>query len=346
VVVGASESLLDSLPPSDPLCREVEAIKRSADRGVGLTRQILAFSRQQMLTPVVVNLNDVIAGMARLLQRLMGEDIELETNCAPDLDSVLADRSQLEQVILNLAINAREAMPNGGRLVIETSNVQLTARDAPATIDAGLYVRMIVRDVGVGMNAEVRAHAFEPFFTTRAPQGAGLGLSAVYGIVNQSGGGVVVTSQPSIGTTVSIYLPRSTGMSMATEPDVPPSRAEHETVLLVEDEEAVRALVCEMLELAGYSVLSADRPSAAQQICRTESGAIDLLLTDVIMPELTGPRLAADLVRLRPNLKVLYMSGYADDAVGRDGVLEPGTHLIAKPFTRQSLLQKVREVLD
>jgi signal transduction histidine kinase len=350
VIKGRSQLVLQRLGPDDPLRRQVALIEQTADRAASLTRQLLAFSRKQMLDSRVLDLNVVVEEIENMLRRLIGEHIELRTALAPELGTIRADPGQLEQVILNLIVNARDAMPSGGTLTIETADVELTAAPAEATLDipAGAYVRLSVSDTGVGMSAGTRAHLFEPFFTTKElGKGTGLGLASVYGIVKQSGGGIAVRSAPGSGSTFTIFLPR------VGEPveRVRPGRAEGrapggtETILLVEDEDAVRELAREVLQAGGYTVLEARHGQQALEIAEAHQGSIALLLTDVVMPGMDGPSLARHLAAIRPGIRLLYVSGYADRvAEGEDGV--PAAALLHKPFSPAVLAAKVREVLD
>lgn len=350
--IGYTDLLLKDLPVGSPLRADLEQIRIAADRAARLTRQLLAFSRKQVLQPKVLDLNAVVTGMERMLQRWIGEDVDLVTVLEPQLGSVQADPGQIEQVVMNLAINARDAMPAGGRLTIETANVDLDACYAHEHIDAqpGRYVMLAVSDTGVGMDAETRSHLFEPFFTTKErDRGTGLGLPTVYGIVKQSGGNIYVYSEPGQGTTFKIYLPR-----VEKTADRPRSRPTpikllrgSETVLLVEDEKAVRALVRRVLRQSGYTVLEAQQANKALRICRQYEEPIDLLITDVVLPGGTsGPDLARDLKGTHPEMEVLYISGYTDNAIVHRGVLDPGVAFMQKPFTPAALARKVRQVLD
>ena len=351
VIGGYSDLLLSHLDPINPLHRHAAAINNAAARATALTRQLLAFSRKQLLQPKVLDLNAVVATMEPMLRRLIGEDIMLVVGLAPSLGRVKADPGQLEQVLLNLVVNARDAMPQGGTLTIETTNVEGHALVAHrhASVPPGSYVRLAVRDTGVGMDAATRSHLFEPFFTTKAPgQGTGLGLSTVYGIITQSEGHIEVDSEPAQGATFTIYLPRveeaiEAGQHDRTRPETPRGR---ETVLVVEDEASVRGITRTMLELHGYRVLEAASGEEALEICERPEGPVQLLLTDVVMPGMSGPEVAQQLTRLHPEMKVLYMSGYTDDAILRYGVTELGTAFLQKPFTADTLGWKVREVLE
>jgi CheY-like chemotaxis protein len=326
-------------------------IKSAAERAAILIRRLLAFSRQQVLEPRVLDPNSLIGELEGLLRRLIGEDVELRTRLAPDLGTVRADPGQLEQVILNLAVNSRDAMPGGGTLTLETANVELDeayARDHPS-VRPGPYVMLAVSDTGIGMDAATRAHIFEPFFTTKGrDQGTGLGLATVHGIVSQSGGYIWLYSEPGKGTTFKIYLPR------VDEPPAPAAVADvptreltgSETVLVVEDEDAVRALTCLTLEARGYRVLVAASAEEALELAVRHAGPIPLVVTDVIMPGMSGGELAGRLAALRPEIRVIFVSGYTDDTIAHQGVLDPGVHFLQKPFTLDGLARKVREVLD
>jgi PAS domain S-box-containing protein len=350
-IIGYSQLLLDSLSPSDPRRSDAEQIKGAGERAATLTRQLLAFSRKQVLQQKVLNLNEVIADMEKLRQRMIGEDIDLTILHGPTLGYVKADPGQIEQVLMNLAINARDAMPQGGRLIIETANVDLDDAYAHehASVSPGGYVRLTVSDNGCGMDAEVRAHLFEPFFTTKAPgEGTGLGLATVYGIVKQTGGHIYVYSEPGHGTTFKIYLPRAEESAELFDPTVPieaPARGS-ETVLLVEDDDAVRTLARDVLKRNGYRVLEARQGAEALRICQQRAGAIHLMVTDMIMKGMNGYELAKRVTSRYPEIKVLYISGYTSNVMVHQGVLEPGVTLLQKPFTPDALARKVRELLD
>ena len=325
---------------------------RSADRAAGLTRQLLAFSRQQVLQPTVLEVNKLVSDLENMLRRLLGEDVELSTRLAPTTGRVKADPGQLEQVVMNLAVNARDAMPNGGKLTLETANVDLdeayAADHYPAR--AGPFVMLAVSDTGIGMSEETQAHMFEPFFTTKEKgKGTGLGLATVYGIIKQSGGFIWVYSEVGHGTTFKLYLPRVEELAeRAAAPAQVRTRPARgtETVLVVEDEAPVRNVARQVLERHGYTVLEAPSAEAALDIATRYSGTIHLLLTDVVMPGLNGRELASRLADLRPDARVIFMSGYTDDAVTRHGVLEPGSAYVQKPFTPDAIARRVREVLD
>jgi PAS domain S-box-containing protein len=351
-IIGYAELLLMRLDPQDPHRREVEEIRKAGDRAAALTRQLLAFSRKQILQPQRLNLNAVVRDMEKLLQRLIGEDIYLATELEAGLGLVEADPSQIEQVIINLAVNARDAMPLGGKLSIETANVELDESYAhrDVNLQPGPYVMLAVSDNGVGMDEETQAHIFEPFFTTKGSNlGTGLGLSTVYGIVKQSGGYIWVYSEPKWGTTFKIYLPLATPaleMDRIVPAVVTAPRQGWETVLLVEDEEVVRQMVFEALQQSGYQVLIAGDPEEALAICDRFQGRLHLLLTDVVMPGMSGRQLAEILCSRDPDLKVLYISGYAENAISQHGVLDPGTAFLPKPFSPNTLVNRVRKVLD
>jgi len=352
VIRGYSELLLGRLGPTDAMRKDMEEIKKAADRASGLTRQLLAFSRRQFIAAKVVDLNALVANMDGMLRRLIGEDIvELCAELDASTGAIKADPGQVEQVIMNLVVNARDAMPTGGRLTIETRNVTIGKglRLDAVGVPPGSYVLLAVRDNGHGMDAEIRSHLFEPFFTTKEKgKGTGLGLSTVYGIVKQSGGNITVESAPGRGTTFRIYFPR-------VEPEVPETAGAveaidpahgRETILLVEDEPAVRGLVHETLRLHGYTVLEARHGIEALLTSTKYVGPIHLLLTDVVMPQMSGPEIAEKLLTVRPGIKVLYMSGYPDHPVFDQGGVSRETGFLPKPFTPPELAQKVREVLD
>jgi PAS domain S-box-containing protein len=350
VIKGYSELMLKELKSSDPMRAEVEEVQKAADRAASLTNQLLAFSRQQVLEPRVLDLNAVVGNMDKLLRRLLGEDVDLVTILDPAIGRVKADPGQVEQVIMNLAVNARDAMPKGGKLTVETSNVVLDASYARehVAVSPGSYVVLAVSDTGVGMDADTCARVFEPFFTTKEQgKGTGLGLSTVYGIIKQSGGYIWVYSEKGMGTTFKVYLPR-VDQPVEYQPDRSVSRVQRgvETILVVEDEDGVRGLVREVLHKNGYSVLQARAGGEAMLLCERHAGPIHLLLTDVVLEQMSGHDLAQRLCALRPDMKVLYMSGYTDEAIVHHGVLEPGTAFLQKPFTTEALARKVRSVLD
>jgi PAS domain S-box-containing protein len=350
-IKGCSELLLGGLDPHDARREEVEEIRKAAERATALTRQLLAFGRRQVLQPQVLDLNEVVANMDRMLQRLIGEDIQLLTVLDPELWSVKVDPGQIEQVIMNLAVNARDAMPGGGKLTIETANVVLDEEYAVrhVAVKPGPCVMLAVTDNGCGMDKETQSHLFEPFFTTKNKgEGTGLGLSTVYGIVKQSGGNIWAYSELGHGTTFKVYLPRVEEGVKAYRPKVAPTvpPGGPETILLVEDEEAVRTIVSKILQNKGYTVLEAHHGHEALQICKDYEGPIHLMVTDVVMPHMSGRELAERLTFLRPELRVLFMSGYPDNAIVHHGVLGAGTAFLQKPFALSALECKVRELLD
>jgi CheY-like chemotaxis protein len=352
VISGYCEFLLERIG-SDPAVRgPAQEIANAANRATALTRQLLAFSRKQMLTPKVLDLNAVVTENFKMLTRLIGEDIELVMVPGSDLGPTKADPGQIEQVIMNLAVNARDAMPRGGKLTIETANVSLDesyARLHPP-VEPGEYIMLAMSDTGVGMDSETQSRIFEPFFSTKGAKGTGLGLSMVYGIVKQSGGYIWAYSEPGKGTSFKVYLPRVTeaGEAAVLQPAVAAKAVQQgrETVLLVEDEVTVLRLAREYLERQGYTVIDAGDPATAILISNAHSGPIHLLLTDVVMPGMTGRELANHLCPRRPEMRVLYMSGYTENAIGQNGTLDAGITLLQKPFTLLTLKAKVREVLD
>jgi PAS domain S-box-containing protein len=353
VISGYSEFLLDRLGPDPALRGPAKEIASAAERATSLTRQLLAFSRKQMLAPKVLDLNAVVTENLKMLTRLIGEDIDLVMIPGPDLGAVKADPGQIEQVILNLAVNARDAMPHGGRLTIETANVTLDEAYARlhAPVQPGDYTMLAITDTGVGMDSDTQSHIFEPFFTTKGPKGTGLGLSTVYGIVKQSGGYIWVYSEPGKGTSFKVYMPHATAeevqaVEQPAATAAAPADTAHETILVVEDEVNLRRLTRQFLENQGYTVLEAADGAAAVQICVAHQGIIHLLLTDVIMPGMNGRELAQRVSEIRPNMRVLYMSGYTENAIGHNGTLDAGITLLQKPFTLHALKAKVREVLD
>ena len=349
-ILGYSNFVIDTLGPQDARRADMEEILKAGQRAASLTRQLLAFSRKQVLQPTSVNLNALVTGIRTMLSRLIGEHVDLVQILAPDLGSVRADPGQLEQVIMNLVVNARDAMPSGGRVTVETANVELdeTFRQDVAVIP-GSYVMLAGSDSGVGMNEGTKSRLFEPFFTTKeAGKGTGLGLATVWGIVKQSGGYIWVFSEPGQGATFKVYLPCSSqddaGENAVAGDDA--TAAATETVLVVEDEDAVRLLTRRILERAGYRVFDAPNPEKAEALFERHKDLFDLLVTDVVMPGSSGPRMFERLVRQRPDLKVLYVSGYTDDTIVHQGKLNPGIELLQKPFTADALKRRVREVLD
>ncbi len=349
IITGYSELLLERLGPEDGQRANLEQIKRAGERAAALTRQLLAFSRRQVLVPQDLDLNAIVADIDKMLRRLIGEHIELVTIRQEGLGKVRSDPGQIEQVIMNLAVNARDAMPQGGKLTIETANVQLDEEYARrhALVTPGRHVLLAVSDTGCGMDAATQAHVFEPFFTTKGEgRGTGLGLATVYGIVKQSGGHICVYSEVGKGTSVKLYLPHVGQDVRVVEPkkeaEIPRGS---ETILLVEDEAALRMLVRELLESKGYRVIEARHGPDALFVCEQHKGPIHLLLTDVVMPEMNGRELAERLAPFHREMKVLYMSGYTDDAIVHHGVLDAGMGFLQKPFSRNTLARKVREVL-
>lgn len=352
VIQGYGDLLADRLQVGDPLRRNAEQIQMAAQRATSLTQQLLAFSRKQMLAPKVLNIQTVVADMEKILRRLIGEDIALSTSSARDLWLVKADRGQIEQVVMNLAVNARDAMPGGGRLTIETANVEMDASFSrlPVVLAPGKYVMLAVTDNGIGMDVETQAHIFEPFYTTKEKgKGTGLGLATVYGIVKQSGGNVWVYSEPGHGTTFKVYLPQ-------IEEEVSAIGYDHrihggafprgsEVILLAEDERGVRELSRQYLEMAGYTVIEAEDGHTALELAAMHDGPIHLLMTDVVMPGINGRELAERVARIRPEIRVLYMSGYTDQVIVHQGILESGAVLLQKPFTLATLATKLREIL-
>jgi len=351
VIRGYVDISLAELPPESPVRSDLEEARDAADRAADLTRQLLAFSRRQIIEPRISDLNAIVESSEKLLRRLIGEDIEIAIVLNPHLGRAKVDRAQIEQVIVNLAINARDAMPQGGRLTFETDNVDLDNAYARAhtAVQPGPHVMLAVSDTGQGMDRGTLSHLFEPFFTTKEfGKGTGLGLATVYGIVKQSGGNIWVYSEPGRGTTFKIYLPR---VDEPAEPLAPKEtdRATlrgSETILVVEDEDAVRTLTRRVLESKGYTVLDANQGLAAIELAEKHDGPIHLLVTDVIMPQMSGRALAQALSAVRPSMRVLYVSGYTNNAIVHQGVLDPGTPFLQKPFTPKALASKVRDILD
>ena len=351
VVVSYSEMLTEDLAPADPMRADLEEIRIAGWRAVELTRQLLAFSRQQVLQPDIVDLAAIVGQVEKMLRRVLGEDIMLTTSHPPSLASVMLDPGQMEQVLMNLVVNARDAMPQGGTLSIETADVVLDgtfASEHPG-ISPGRHVMLSVTDSGSGMDLTTQTRIFEPFFTTKeVGKGTGLGLATVFGIVRQSGGAIVVTSELGKGTRFQMYFPAAAGTATT---EVPPSRAQrrtsggNETILLVEDEESVRTLTRTILRRYGYHVLEAQSGGDALLLCEQHPARIHLLLTDVVMPRMSGRQLAERLLQVRPDMKVLYMSGHMDDAVGRHGLLDTPVAFVHKPVTPEALVRKVRQTL-
>jgi two-component system cell cycle sensor histidine kinase/response regulator CckA len=349
-ILGFSDLLLRDLDEVSPHRQEVNEIQKAAERAAALTRQLLAYSRKQVLQFKVLDMNRVITDVSKMLGRMIGEDIELMTSLDPALGKVKVDPGQIEQVIINLAVNARDAMPGGGKLRLETANIELdqTSAERPPDVRPGAYVLLTISDTGRGMSPEVKAHLFEPFFTTKdVGKGTGLGLSTVYGIVKQSGGEIQVESELGHGTVFRIYLPRVAEPAKSKSIDLAPARFQgSETILLVEDEVRVRSLLRRVLEHNGYKVLEALSARDALKICKSCADHIHLMVTDLVMPQMNGRELSEHVLKLRPRLKILYMSGYTDDAVIRDGVFDMSGAFLQKPFAPDILLQKVREMLE
>jgi len=350
VIGGRSYILLSQLPAGHAMRRDLLLIQQTGDRAAALTRQLLAFSRKQTLTPAVIDLNETVSGMRTLLERVLGEDVELIMDLDPSLGHVTADPGQLEQVIINMAVNARDAMPEGGQLTLETRHVDVDPIYARQRVEMapGPYEVVSISDTGVGMDAATVARVFEPFFTTKAVgKGTGLGLATAYGIIKQSGGHVTVSSEPGRGTTFRIYLPRTMASESApVAVEETAARRGTEVALLAEDDANLRALTRDILASEGYTVLESADVEDALRMAERQDGTIHLLLTDVVMPHMSGRALAEAVKRFRPDIRVLYMSGYTDDAIVHHGVLDPGTALLQKPFTPAALARKVREVLD
>jgi PAS domain S-box-containing protein len=351
VISGFDRFLLKNLSPIDPLRGYAEEISKAAERATALTRQLLTFSRRQIIQPKVVVVNDIVVSADKMLRRLIGEHIDLALTLSPNTGHILADPNQVEQVLFNLVVNARDAMPHGGRIGIETANASLDAEYARMHpgVRPGLFVMIAVSDTGVGMDTETRRHIFEPFFTTKpADRGTGLGLATVYGIVKQNGGDIWLYSEPGNGTTFKVYWPR---VERASE-EQPSAQAamKHEggteTVLVVEDEPGVRQLICEVLRQEGYTVLESSDSLQAAQVSETYPGEIHLLVTDIVMPHSSGRDLSARLASSRPGMKVLYISGYTEDTIVHHGVLESDLAFLPKPFAFEALLGKMREILD
>ena len=352
VIIGYGEIVQEGTPVESPLRNCVDEMLKAGHRAAGLTKQLLAFSRQQVMDPRVLDLNSVVKDMEKMLKRLIGEDIQLKTSLDPDLVRIKADQSQIEQVFLNLAVNARDAMPSGGELRLQTSNFHMDQEFVsryPYPVLVGDYVLLTISDTGIGMDAATKARVFEPFFTTKEKgKGTGLGLSMVYGVVKQSGGYIEVVSEPGAGACFNIYLPKAATAEDVerTASKVTPELKGNETILLVEDETSLRKLSRHLLEICGYKVLEAESGADAIRISDATSSHIDLLLTDVVMPGMSGRNVADELLKKRPGMRVLFMSGYTGQTVGQHGVLAEGSLFLQKPFTRDTLATKIRQALD
>ena len=351
IIKGYSQLFQIDLKESDPRRGNIEQITKATDRASGFIRQLLAFSRRQILEMKILDLNLILRDLERMLRRVIGEDIELIILLADGLGRVKTDQGQFEQVVMNLAVNAKDAMPNGGKLTVETANVDLDEAYACSHIDVipGHYVMLSVSDTGIGMTSEVREQVFEPFFTTKETgKGTGLGLSTVYGIVKQSEGHIWVYSEPGKGTTFKVYLPKAEGPLDSIDRKVLIGELPHgsETILIVEDEEGVLKLTVDLLTQHGYKALGARNAEDASRLGEQHKGPISLMIADVVMPGIKGPELYGSLASVHPEMKVLYMSGYTEDAIALHGVPEKGMNYIQKPFSMEGLTQKVREVLD
>ena len=350
VIAGYNRMILDDLSPLDPLRGCAEEVLKAADRAAALTHQLLAFSRRQVMRSCVMNVNTTVEHTEKMLRRLIGEDIELVLSLSADIGNIKADPNHIEQAIVNLALNARDAMPKGGRITVETANTYLdeTYARTHLGVKPGEFVMVAVSDTGHGMDAETRRRLFEPFFTTKEKgKGTGLGLATVYGVVKQLGGDIWVYSEPGQGTTFKLYFPRVT--ETASLPPASPVEANRapstETILVVEDEQAVRDLTVKILRKLGHTILAAANGAEAIEIATSYPGPIALLLTDVVMPNMSGRQVADHLLKLRPDLKVLYLSGYTDNTVIHHGVLDHGVEFLPKPFSREALARKIRDVL-
>ncbi len=352
-ILGFSQLLLDSLPAKSPLRNDVRSIAESGERAVGLVKQLLAFSRRQILSPKVINLNDEILNIQKMLSRVIGEDIELTIHRQENLGNIMADPIQVEQIVLNLSVNARDAMPRGGRLAIKTANVSLDesyCKENNISLTPGDYVMLSVNDTGEGMSEDIKVKIFEPFFTTKKKgKGTGLGLSTVFGIVKQVQGEITVSSSIGVGTTITIYFPCvQEGLEKVTKTRNHSSKLPKgkETILLVEDEDEVRQLTARMLTKQGYRVMQAKEGKMALSLSEEYNGSIDLLLTDVIMPQMNGKILAEHLLAQRSNLKVLYISGHIDSMITQQGIVGENSDLLQKPYTFESLNNKIRNIID
>lgn len=351
VIIGYSESIEYRLSPNDPLRKSAEEIRKAGERAASLTNQLLAFSRKQILQPQILDLNALVTDMGKMLKRLIGKHIELTTNLAADLGQVKAEQSQIEQVVVNLVVNARDAMPDSGKLLIETSNLDVNENLASSFpfLQPGPYVLLTVKDTGIGMDADTRRHIFEPFFTTKGPgKGTGLGLATVYGVVKQSGGGVIVDSEPGKGSCFKIFLPQTQESALPSAPDEPALKGSMGTgtILLVEDEEALLNLTAERLTACGYTVLSARDGMHALELEHSFPGPIHLLLTDVMMPRMGGLSLARSMAKLRPGIRIAFMTGHAEREASFREMLRSGSESIQKPFSHEHLIRLVQHALD
>jgi CheY-like chemotaxis protein len=350
-VVGYSDLLTMKLGHDSDICKDIEQIKKAGQSAASLSRQLLAFGRKQILQPRVVDLNHIVDDLDKVLQRVIGEDISLITVLEPKLGRILVDPGQMEQIIMNIAVNAKDAMPNGGKITIETANVYQDERYTQKYLgfQPGYYVMLAMTDTGTGMDEETKSHIFEPFFTTKEEgKGTGLGMSTVYGIVKQSNGHIFVYTEPGKGTTFKIYLPRIEGNAEPEGKEEVPVKVLNgtETILVVEDADSIRNLSREVLEVYGYRVLEAESGEDALKVSEEHEGPIHLMVTDIVMPGISVRDLADRLKTFRPQMKVLYMSGYTGNAIAHQGVLNPGTPFLQKPFTPVGLVRKVREILD
>jgi two-component system cell cycle sensor histidine kinase/response regulator CckA len=351
VILGHAEMALEQVEPTRPLHADLIEIQKAAERSADLTRQLLAFARKQTVAPQILDLNETVAGMLNMLERIIGEDVDLHWLPSDELWPVRVDPSQIDQILANLCVNARDAITDVGKVAIYTGNSVLDATYCalhPGSFP-GEYVRLVVNDDGRGMDEETLSHLFEPFFTTKdVGQGTGLGLATVYGIVKQNGGFIDVCSEPDRGTTFTIYLPRYMGKAeqTGTEGPLAPAVRGDETVLLVEDELAILKLTTRMLASQGYTVLAASTPNEALRLAREHATELHLLVTDVVMPEMNGRELAKNLLPLHPGLKCLFMSGYTANVIAHHGVLDEGVHFIQKPFSMRDLAAQVREALE
>jgi PAS domain S-box-containing protein len=351
VILGHVEMALEHVDPALPVYADLVEIRKATQQSADLTRQLLAFARKQTIAPKMLDLNETVAGMLKMLRRLLGENIDLNWQPGPELWPIRMDPSQIDQILTNLCVNGRDAICGFGKMTIETGNSRFDSQycAAHAGTYPGEFVRLAVSDTGRGMDKETLAHVFEPFFTTKGiGKGTGLGLATVYGAVKQNDGFINAYSEPALGTTITIYLPRYVGKvsSASTEDAAKPTMRGNETILLVEDEPAMLKMTAIILKRQGYSVLAADTPGEAIRLAREHSGTIDLLITDVVMPEMNGRDLAKNLLSLYPDIKRLFMSGYTADVIAHHGVLEEGVDFIQKPFPREVLATRVREVLD